>query len=429
MEGIVTSKVVDEAVSRAASFVSSILVDKVSQKDLIERLEMVHIKLDLALERSRMMPITFKSLLRLRKKLKDVFEECDDLLSKARDREQVVPSLRRKIMHAVLPSFIVPNQDMLSSSVVGRFERFAEEADKFVRDMESGCSLSHHRFLNPLIRHLLEGKELRYRMVRGSKTCFLSTWSASVEDYGRVCRLDFGYRDRKVQLKSFQLVLVLRLHESTNIIGVTANCLQSLGPQFKSLAEVATGELIQVPTQDISYSDICCSVGWRNVVGLATGWSPDPFCCIANGLKKPCANNIISSELTGRFPQEVVFVSFDCHFSASKYCSRSSTDEARVNTTKAWPPLEMSVAFAPHLSVKQPYGSSLPLPPHSPIKQLYGSSLHQTEDVMQTWAIDYFIRYPGQTEYHLNWCSAHGLVIFSVLKSITNTRRGSKRRC
>lgn len=77
----------------------------------------------------------------------------------------MVVSLFRKIMHVVLPSIIVPRKDILSSSVFGRFERFAMEAGKFVRDVESICSLSYYRFLNALTRNLLEGKDLSYRMV------------------------------------------------------------------------------------------------------------------------------------------------------------------------------------------------------------------------------------------------------------------------
>ena len=86
------------------------------------------------------------------------------------------------------------------------------------------------------------------------------------------------------------------------------------------------------------------------MVKVAPMWSPDPFWCMANGLNKPCASNIISSALTGRFPQKVMSVDFHCCFSASKYCSWSSTDEARINTIKAWPPLRMKVYFIPHLS-------------------------------------------------------------------------------
>ena len=144
---------------------------------------------------------------------------------------------------------------------------------------------------------------------------------------------------------------------------------------------------------------------------VTTHWSPDPFCCIANGLNKPCASNIISSELTGRFPQEVISVVFRCSFSASEYCSWSSTDEVSINAIKAWPPLQMEVFFAPHESLFSD-----------------GSSLQQKEEEIQTKAIDYFIREPGMTEYRMHWFSAHGGAGFRVLKQITKTRRVSKRR-
>ncbi|EMS66339.1 hypothetical protein TRIUR3_25877 [Triticum urartu] len=397
MGEMVASAVVQEAVSGAVSFVFSSRIGKASQEELMERLEMAHIKLHVGLERTRMMPITIMPLLRLRKKLKDVFKECDDLLSKVRDHQQVVRSLRRKIMHAVLPSFIVPNQDALSSSVVGRFEQFVKEADRFVRDVESGSSLSHYRFLSSPIRHLLEGKGLYYDMVQGSKAFSLGISTDSVEEYGRVAWLCFHYKDRKAPLKTCRLVVALRLYESTNIVGITAKCLRSLGPQFKSLVEDATGELSHLPTQDVSYFD---SVMWECMVKLTTESIPDPFCCIANGLSKPCASNIISSELTGRFPQEVLFVVFNCCFSAFENCSRSSTDEARINAIKAWSPLQMQVFFYPHLSFKFPDGSSL----------------HQKEEEIQTEAIDCFIRQPA-TVNHL-FIPATWLVTMNVLDII-----------
>ncbi|VAH39531.1 unnamed protein product [Triticum turgidum subsp. durum] len=426
MREMVASAVVQEAVSGAVAFVFSSRREKASQEELMERLEMAHLKLDLALERTRMMPVTIMPLLRLRKKLKDVFKECGDLLSRARGRQKVVPSLRRKIMHTVLPSFIVPNQDVLSSSAVGRFERFVEEADRFVRDVESGCSLSHYRFLSSPIRHLLEGKGLSYRMVQGSKAFSLRIWTVSVEEYGRVAWLSFHYKDRKVPLKNCKLVLILRLYESTDIVGITAKCLRSLAPQFKSLVEDATEELTQLPTQDVSYFD---SVRWETLAKATTYWCPDPFCCIANGLNKPCASNIISSELTGRFPQEVMAVDFRCWFSASEYCSRSSTDEARINAIKAWPPLQIQVYFLAHLPFELTGESLLVIFNHLSVESYqHGSSLYQKEEEIQTEAIDCFIRQPGMANYHMAWASAHGCAYFHVSKPITKTRRASKRR-
>ncbi|KAF7004988.1 hypothetical protein CFC21_020143 [Triticum aestivum] len=409
MEEMVASAVVQEAVSGAVSFLFSSRGEKASQEELMERLEMAHMRLNLALERTRMMPITIMTLFCLKKKLKDVSKECGDLLSRARDRQQMVPSVRRKIMHTVLPSFIVPSQDVLSSSLVGRFERFVKEADRYVRDVESGCSLSHYRFLSSPIRHLLQGKGLSYDMVQGSKAFSLLVLTGYMEEYGRVAVLKFDYKDRKAPLKNCELTLILRIYESTNIVGITAKCLRSLGPQFKSLVEDATRELTQLPTQDVSYFD---SVWWESMVKVTTDWNPDPFWCIANGVNKPCASNIISSELTGRFPQEVLFVRFTFSFSASEYCFRSSTDEARINAIKAWPPPQMKVYFAPHLS----FGF------HD------GSSLRQKEEEIQTEAIDCFIRQPGMTEYNMVWTSVHGIVSFYVLKQIAKTRRAAKRR-
>ncbi|EMS45697.1 hypothetical protein TRIUR3_10133 [Triticum urartu] len=155
---MVQSALVAEAVSAAVSFLFTGRGEKASPERLMERMEMAHTRLSLGLERTRRMPMTIIPLFCLKKKLKDAFEECDGLLDKARDLRQVVPSFPTKIMQAVLPSFVVPKQDVLSSSVVGRFEWLAEEADKFVRDVESGSSLSHYRFLNPLIGQLLEGR-------------------------------------------------------------------------------------------------------------------------------------------------------------------------------------------------------------------------------------------------------------------------------
>ncbi|XP_037482614.1 uncharacterized protein LOC119361574 [Triticum dicoccoides] len=441
MEEMVASAVVEEAVSGAFSFIFSSREEKVSKEHLMERLQMAHINLDSALTftRTRRMPITTMPLVRKKKCLLDVFSECDDLLGRVIDHQQVVPSLRRKIMHAVLPFFIVPNQDVLSSSAVARFEWFVKEARKFVKDMESGCSPSRDRFHNPLTRHLHEGKNLYYQMVRGSQDCYLRIYTASVEEYGRVACLSFQYGDLKAPLKSFWLLLILRLYESTDIVGVAVKCLQSLGSPFKSLADVATGELTQVLTQDVS--DFQVSVLSKRIFDLSTSWSPDPFCCISNGRKKPCANDIISSELTGRFPQEVMLVTFHYPYSAYDCYMQSSTDEACINTIKAWPHLKMSVSFLPHMPHKLQGGDGwfdqvfllfitmlLRQGFLTSFSEIRKNSLHYTEELIQTEAIHYFISHPELTEYVMPWRSAHGFALFTVSKPISKTRRVSKRR-
>lgn len=152
---------------------------------------------------------------------------------------------------------------------------------------------------------------------------------------------------------------------------------------------------------------------WKDVGLLTTGCCPDPLCYIPNWLNKPHASNSIASELTRRFPQEIMLVGFDCRFSASECCAQSSADQACINTIKSWPPLEMSVTFTPH-----------DLSPEF----RHGSSLRKIEEGIQTKTIDYFIPRPEQTEYDMFWDSAHGCALFRVSKPVTKTRRASKRR-
>lgn len=53
----------------------------------------------------------------------------------------------------------------------------------------------------------------------------------------------YQYTDYKMLEKSFHLWFMLRLSESTDIIGTATNCLQYLAFQFKLVAEPALGEL------------------------------------------------------------------------------------------------------------------------------------------------------------------------------------------
>jgi hypothetical protein len=74
------SPVVQEAISRVSSFISSKREEEASREHNIERLEMASTELELAIERSGKLPITDVSLLRRRKILKRALEECSDIL-------------------------------------------------------------------------------------------------------------------------------------------------------------------------------------------------------------------------------------------------------------------------------------------------------------------------------------------------------------
>ncbi|RLM58864.1 hypothetical protein C2845_PM18G05950 [Panicum miliaceum] len=95
MEGILGSAVVQEAISRVSSVIFSKHDEKASRKHNIERLEMAHTELELAMERSGKLPITDVSLLRRRKILKRAFEECGDVLHRCKQQAQEDEEIER----------------------------------------------------------------------------------------------------------------------------------------------------------------------------------------------------------------------------------------------------------------------------------------------------------------------------------------------
>ena len=64
----------------------------------------------------------------------------------------------------------------LSTDDFRRFEWYADCAGRFVRDVESWCSLHHYTFCNPIVRHLLEGKTLRYYLKQGNLLRHFYIW-------------------------------------------------------------------------------------------------------------------------------------------------------------------------------------------------------------------------------------------------------------
>ena len=111
MADMLSSAVVHEVVSQILSDLISRREgkEKVKVNENLERLEMVHIKLEAALETSEKWQITGASLLRWRKKLKRAAQECDDTLHKCKNRiieeEQIAQEVRnlafpKRIAHA-----------------------------------------------------------------------------------------------------------------------------------------------------------------------------------------------------------------------------------------------------------------------------------------------------------------------------------------
>jgi hypothetical protein len=113
--------------------------------------------------RSVKLPITDVSLLCRTKVLRHAYVEGRNLLNKHKGRLQQEGQEIERVNGGLNLSLSVCGLKKdeplcLSCSDVIRFEWFADCANKFVRDLESGCSLRHYTFCNPLVRHLLQGK-------------------------------------------------------------------------------------------------------------------------------------------------------------------------------------------------------------------------------------------------------------------------------
>ena len=68
-----------------------------------------------------------------------------------------------------ISSLLGLDKDQLSSSIAQTFEWYADCADKFVTDVESGCPLRRDTFRYPFVRQVFEGKTVMYQKMKGSQ--------------------------------------------------------------------------------------------------------------------------------------------------------------------------------------------------------------------------------------------------------------------
>ena len=194
-------------------------------------------------------------------------------------------------------------------------------------------------FFNPLVGHLLSGKYMKYHAVHGSKVCYFA-----------VRPLSFADRGSQQANKGF----MLRLSESTDILGVIIRCMQSVTPRLTYTAECVKRELVQLPRQDFSwlpYGLHTKNEYWNNVHSSLTQWyRPNPVCC--NEHKN---NNLITSSVVGStFPEEVIVVHLQCHVSLSYHQDKSSLSSAAAHggngvlMNSDFPPVKVGVLIIPH---------------------------------------------------------------------------------
>ncbi|CAL4914293.1 unnamed protein product [Urochloa decumbens] len=354
-------------------------------------------RLEFALERTARMPITHVSLLRRVKLLKSGHAEGTALLNKhkppppARQGHEAQAVTRRypflewigRARNFPISCLLGLNKDhYLSSTAVQTFEWYADCAEQFVADVETGCPLRRDTlFRYPFVRQLLEEK----RRPSGMR--------ASEEAGGCV---------------STCVWLMLRLSESTDIVGVAIKCLRLLTSQFKLAIESAVGELTLLPgLQDVYHSYEppldCIQDTYASTSRDAKYWRPDPACCNANG---PSTSSSIVSQASSSngVPEPVIAIGLSCWISEPEYRLRSADA----------PPLYVEAFFQPHLSCS----------PHPEILRKYGGEEDSKKGSMQEMgemisnALDYLVLEAEPTEYAMFWFSAHGAAFITLRKSI-----------
>ncbi|KAL6880264.1 hypothetical protein ACP4OV_011829 [Aristida adscensionis] len=432
MAGLVGSAIAQEVVSKAFSSVLDQREEKASQEHNIERLEMAHTELEFALERSSKFPLTDASLLRRRKILKHALGECGNVLYRSKrrvledqDMEQMVmatdSSLHGRIVRATKSSiaclFTKKKDEGLCCSDVRRFEWFAACARNFVRDVETGCSLRHHTFCSPLLRQLLQGKTLGYRRLQGSRLRHIYIWPICLEERGVEAQLSYHYENYKMPGRSFHLWFMLRLSESTDIVGIAIKCLRYVASQFKLIAESAIRELTLLPDlPGISYS---YGPPWDGIQEshalLSQVCRPDPLCCKLSG-HETCGNNG-TTELSFKFSEQVILVSFQYYASAIEYNLHGSIDQAGRNNLidSSSPLLLLRAGFAPH-------GTWDVVMQNNKIttfgkRELRDGSVEEEIEMIRSKTIGCLVLQPQLADYITPWKYAHGFAFFHVLTS------------
>ncbi|CAL4930877.1 unnamed protein product [Urochloa decumbens] len=417
MADMVASALAQEGVSRASSYLSAKLEDTASVTHNLARLEMALSRLEFALERTARMPITHVSLLRRVKMLKSAHAEGTALLNKHKLGQEARAVTRRypflewidRARNFPISSLLgIIKDHCLSSTAVQTFEWYADCAEQFVADVETGCPLRRDTlFRYPFVRQLLEEKTLWYESIRGSRRMRLHMLPLCFGDRGAEAELYYCYQDLKNAKNSFSVWLMLRLSESTDIVGVAIKCLRLLTSQFKLAIESAVGELTLLPSlQDVSHSyepPLDC-IQDTYASRDTKYWRPDPTCCNANG---PSTSSSIVSQAPSPngVPEPVIAIGLSCWVSEPEYSLRNADA----------PPLYVEAFFQPHLSCS----------PHPEILRKYGGeedckkgSMQEMGEMIRANALDYLVHEAEPTEYAMFWFSAHGAAFITLRKSI-----------
>ncbi|CAL5091765.1 unnamed protein product [Urochloa decumbens] len=444
MTELVSTAIVQETVSQILSG----LVPKYEEKEEsnekrnLERLEMAHIRLEAALETSNKWHVTDASLLRWRRKLKRVAEECDDTLHKCKQRILEDELMEREVRNFSLPNRIVHatksfvfsvlnrNNNELTSSIAQRFEWYAHGASEFLRFIEFGGTPCCHMPFDSLMKNLFAGKELHHKIFRGNKYPFIQLWLAPIRTsvHGTNVGLTLIQCDGTPE-GNIVFSMIVQLSESTDIFWIAVKCLQYFAPHFKCSFENIRNELTQLPTQEFSWGPSFHSYHkehWDKVHNFIYQWiRPNPFCCKQHGQHEALRfSNLDMAGLSGFLPESVTHVILLCQVSLS-VCNKQ-----KALLFGDYPYLKAGISFAPHGSLEDMLpankSSEIAAIVHKEKHCLYtDTTLEQLEEIMLPKAIDYFHQNAEAMVYQMHWISKHGFALIQVEKPCVSTRRSS----
>jgi hypothetical protein len=224
---------------------------------------------------------------------------------------------------------------------------------------------------------------------------------------------------------------MLQISESTDIIGITIKCLQLLYTlHFKPAVESIRNELIQLPTQDLSwvpYAALCKKEQWDSLYNFSTRWfRPNPLCCKQHEQHKFCHSIEAGSPgLEDVSLESVIEVNLQCQVSFPEYNKRrTSMFEGNCSQLQDPPYLKVGLLYTPHDSSED---DLLPADRTSAVVMIDGEKQHrrlhtdvaleQVEEIMLPKATDHFSQNTEATAYQMLWKSRSGTAYIQVEKA------------
>jgi hypothetical protein len=253
----------------------------------------------------------------------------------------------------------------------------------------------------------------------------------SFEERGVEAHMQYLYVDRTAVEKSFNKNLLLRLSESTDLVGIAIKCLQSLVYLFNLAAEFATGELTLLANlHDMSQSVDPQMISMQELHTEYTHFCrPDPVCC-KEDRHRPPVRNMVVSELSHRFPEQVILFSFTSSIPEIGFSKCSSSDEMGTSImTHRQPLLQVTVGFVPHVMIKEQMETYAIETVGGNEEYIDDVCMPQVAETTRSNAINCFLSQPELTSYRKLWRSKHGAAGFVVQNRSFDRTGGPRTQC